>query len=123
MRRKMNRQELEQAYERAREQESILYVALNLAMSGKPDHVEKLREKDWNNHDSLGTYTYRLYGANRTDGGYVILTYSFPGQSDSTCAYLLDRMEGFELVGKIGIERCKAARARLWAEKDAAASA
>lgn len=78
---------LRQELERTRQAAGLLSVALNLSMNGKPDASAR----------ALGTaagesYTLRLYGAKRADGGVVLSTFRFAGQSDFTSAHYLEEL-------------------------------
>ena len=72
-------------------QNALLQVALNLAVTGKPDAREIVRCGEG------ARYVYRLYGSTRACGGIVLETYERPGQQPSTTARYLDQYPGFLL--------------------------
>lgn len=52
-------------------------MAATLALRGKPDHVERVKDP------SNGRYVIKAYGLTRVDGGYVTVCFRCAGQEDS----------------------------------------
>lgn len=98
--------------QRVQRSESMLSVVLNLVLNGKPDATERVTVQ------SGESYTLKLYGAKRADGGTVLVTFKCKGQSPHTAAYLLDDMHARpvgtqDLAIACAVDRLTIARNRL----------
>lgn len=71
--------------DRAESYASISRICLQLALTSKPDHVERFREVG-----NVGRYVITAYGLTRADGGYVIVRFIHPNQTDTVAGYLFD---------------------------------
>lgn len=78
--------EIESELTRLSRSESLLFIALNLVLNGKPDAKERF------SIDHSGRYVLRLYGAHRACGGIVVETFYCKGQSPHSAAYYLEDM-------------------------------
>lgn len=114
--RRMKYTELQAEYERVNRLNGLLCIALTLSMAGKPDVTETAR------HDGQ-TWTYRLYGATRADGGIVLETYATRGQRPHTVCHYLDALASARVVyGDLSTEayRIRTAVTALVAARDRA---
>ena len=63
----------------------VNHMCLSLALTTKPDHIERFRETH-----GPARYVVSAYGLTRGDGGYVVTRFVHPGQRDSIRAYTVD---------------------------------
>lgn len=88
---KLTYAELVAANSRLQHSETILSIVLNLAVNGKPEATETVRGAPGER------YTFKLYGAGRASGGYVLETFHCTGQQPHSAAYRLD-----DLLSRMG---------------------
>lgn len=97
--------------DRYKHRADVTEIGASLALTTKPDHVERFRDDD-----GSGRYVIAAYGLMRADGGYVTVRFSVAGQRDSVYLYLFD--EWREMIRgtrefAVAAERIAVARYRL----------
>ena len=83
MSKKLTYAELDAERSRLAKSEGLLSIALNLTLHGKPDATEYVSNEG-------DRWKLQLYGARRTDGGFVVETFYHPGQSPHSAVHYLD---------------------------------
>lgn len=79
--------QLENEYQRLQRAESVLSLALHLALHTRPDATERVRI-------SKGEYyVLKLYGGRRADGGTVVMSFHCKGQNPQSSAHLLEDLQ------------------------------
>ena len=97
---------------------TVLMLALNY-VEGRPDHAE-----DWTDRDGEGRYRAKLYGANRADGGIVVIAFTHPqNKRPHVVACYLDEWHGqckggTLLAEQVAAENMCAARSKIWRIRD-----
>ena len=66
---------------------------------------EPVASHEWTDRDGIGHHIARLYGTERCNGGYVMLVFRYPRQSDSYTPVYLDDWQPTDLDTKIAKER------------------
>ena len=116
MARKQTREELERAYQETHTEADLYRKAYQDTKNG----VKPLAVHSWKDRDDVCKHTARLFGVERMDGGYVVVTFHCPTQADSDYLVYLDTWTPYDLDGKIAKERLGIARTKAYqAEMDA----